>query len=411
MSFMVFGQNDLVVINGKVTEFKSNESLQYVNIYFKNIKIGTVSNNNGEFILYVKKNELPDTLIFSLIGYFSKKIYIDISKNELNINVSLMPKIEKLNTVIIKEKKIEPKKILEKVYDYYSKRSKQKYKVQLYVRDYIKLNQAFIYGTKAFMEAHISNKISLYEKCKILSANLKVNDSLLFLYSDTPSVLDLPNQVLSYNFSLKNLQKHLKNKTVSIDTVMYNNDGKIYVMDVNCDCCDKLPSNYKLILNDSIAFDFVKNINKYLENAQKTSIKSYRIYLEFSNNKYLIKKLIRYFLGYSIKSEKMFYKIEYDFTTLDERNIIPYHKSIFTSILQNDSVAYYDFNEFIITKVEKVNKIDKKKYKLDYLVLPSYTSDRISSESKKKFINRYNDEHFNYIKEDSLEILFKDYLK
>ncbi len=61
-------------IKGQIIDGKNNQPLSFVNIGIKNSSAGTVSNSDGEFELQVKS--MQDTLVFSYIGYQSKKIAV-----------------------------------------------------------------------------------------------------------------------------------------------------------------------------------------------------------------------------------------------------------------------------------------------------------------------------------------------
>ena len=81
----IFSQNNS--ISGKITN--SSNALAYVNVYLKNAKIGTASNENG----YYKLKDIPKgnyTLVASSVGYQSKFIKITIDENQkITQNLSL----------------------------------------------------------------------------------------------------------------------------------------------------------------------------------------------------------------------------------------------------------------------------------------------------------------------------------
>lgn len=81
----IFSQNNS--ISGKITN--SSNALAYVNVYLKNSKIGTASNENG----YYKLKDIPKgnyTLVASSVGYQSKFIKITIDENQkITQNLSL----------------------------------------------------------------------------------------------------------------------------------------------------------------------------------------------------------------------------------------------------------------------------------------------------------------------------------
>jgi len=71
---MVLGQTEL---KNKVVDFTTLMPIESASIYIKNTTIGTVSNQDGKFVLQVSKELESDTLIISSIGYKSFKIPVN----------------------------------------------------------------------------------------------------------------------------------------------------------------------------------------------------------------------------------------------------------------------------------------------------------------------------------------------
>jgi len=86
-------------IKGKVLNNQTQKGIPYVNIWIENENIGTTSNEQGEFIL--KPNQTSKNIIFSAIGYETKKI----SLKDFNKQVTLKPVVTELNEVTIISKK------------------------------------------------------------------------------------------------------------------------------------------------------------------------------------------------------------------------------------------------------------------------------------------------------------------
>lgn len=97
------------IIIGEIKDIENKTLLQYVNIGIANKGVGTVSNVNGVFSLRLnEKIKENDTIIFSHIGYKTKKIVL-IKLNSYN-NVELEPEINNLNEIVVKFVKSKPKK-------------------------------------------------------------------------------------------------------------------------------------------------------------------------------------------------------------------------------------------------------------------------------------------------------------
>ena len=91
-------QSDQIIIHGKITN--DSVALENIHIINTNSKKGAITNNKGVFQIPVKLN---DTLIFSGIQFYSKKLQItkQIIKNKF-IQIDLFQKINTLAEVEIK---------------------------------------------------------------------------------------------------------------------------------------------------------------------------------------------------------------------------------------------------------------------------------------------------------------------
>ena len=72
-------------IDGKITDYKSNEALVGANVVIKEENIGTTTDFEGKFSIEFKK--LPIKIEFSYIGYVSKNITINNSNSSLEIKL------------------------------------------------------------------------------------------------------------------------------------------------------------------------------------------------------------------------------------------------------------------------------------------------------------------------------------
>ncbi len=91
------------IINGIVTEERTNLPVLYVSIGIKNKPIGTVSDAVGRYSLTYNRTDIAnsDSIIFSAVGYRSLKLsWADFLKTEKNVKLSESPQL--LETVNIK---------------------------------------------------------------------------------------------------------------------------------------------------------------------------------------------------------------------------------------------------------------------------------------------------------------------
>ena len=96
-------------ISGEIRDSKNNQFLEYVNIGITDKNSGTVSNTKGVFNLVLDKKVTPnDTIVFSHIGFETKKILVSQLKSAHN-KIILDPSENTLKEVVVKFKKPKPK--------------------------------------------------------------------------------------------------------------------------------------------------------------------------------------------------------------------------------------------------------------------------------------------------------------
>lgn len=99
-----------VVITGKVLQ-ASEKAIAYVNIGIKGKNIGTVSNEDGAFVLNLRIENAQDTLTFSCIGFEDLNLFIPNIIKEKNSVFYLKEKFIELNEIVITSKKTSIKRI------------------------------------------------------------------------------------------------------------------------------------------------------------------------------------------------------------------------------------------------------------------------------------------------------------
>ena len=395
----VFAISQITIV-GKITNNK-NMPIQYANVWLQHSNIGTVTNNNGEYILNIKKESLPDTLIFSYIGYKTVKRKLVSNKNKITLNIILEPFPQVLQEIAIKSKAPEPAKIFKKACDNFLKLNNQKFLATYYIRETIKYKQKYIFNAEGILKGVTGN---LWNKSKLLYGKRIGYDSLLYLVSDTPQILDFPFEVLVENMK-KVIKKLTKNKNVILDTAIIGENSKIYVINVgNIDI--ELYNSMTYIIDDrkkdSLLFYF----------AEKQRDKSfYKFFIEVRNNIYKIKKIEK-LIPFLSKNNKSYDFIKEDYYYNNDGLL--FHKTFFMTCYENDTTLYSKFSEYLITKIENINKVkNKEEYKSIYSVFPTYALHYNASYlySINKEISKYNNPDFNYIKQDTLEYLINRDLK
>jgi CarboxypepD_reg-like domain len=97
-----FGQ---ISYEGKVINAKSKAVISFATIGLMKENIGTNANEDGNFILTSKSNQINDTLIISCVGFVTQKIPLD-GNSKTNLVIELTNKVIMFNEIIVKNKLI-----------------------------------------------------------------------------------------------------------------------------------------------------------------------------------------------------------------------------------------------------------------------------------------------------------------
>lgn len=106
LSLHAFAQH---TIKGKIVNPATQQPIPYANIGLQKHNVGTISNLDGSFSLYIPANLLSDTLVVSSIGFGSKRIAIQYLLTKKSLVIYLTEKIVTLASVTVSSKKEKPK--------------------------------------------------------------------------------------------------------------------------------------------------------------------------------------------------------------------------------------------------------------------------------------------------------------
>jgi hypothetical protein len=199
-----------IQLSGRVYNKKNKEPIPFVNIYIKNKNIGTISNDNGNFIFKIPLENANDSVFFSSIGY----ITIAEKINELSANQNIIL----LNEIYVKIKEvtvnyIEAKTILNGAIDkipvnysnmpmmlnaFYRETIKQN-------KDYVALSEAILHIYKTSYRSYGGDQVIIFKGRK--SPFVKKMDTLSFKFQGgiaTCLLLDMaknPSNFLSGEFA------------------------------------------------------------------------------------------------------------------------------------------------------------------------------------------------------------------
>ena len=92
-------------VRGHVTD-ENNKPLPFASIFVKNSKIGTNSNEKGEFSLALEPGKYE--IVFRFLGYETQTRFVEISSADITLNLQLQPAVIQLSDAIVGKSKEDP---------------------------------------------------------------------------------------------------------------------------------------------------------------------------------------------------------------------------------------------------------------------------------------------------------------
>jgi len=175
-------------ITGKITNKETGEPLPYANIQIVDTYKGTISNDEGEFAIIIRK--IPSRLLIRYIGYESQTI--DIQTSSRHFDISLVPKVVLLRQIVVTAE--DPavrimRQVIEKKKQW-RKRLKT-YKSEAYTRAQIKNDTAIVSISESTSEVYWHSIKGSREiiKSRQETSNISSNDNFAFA-GQTPNLYD-----------------------------------------------------------------------------------------------------------------------------------------------------------------------------------------------------------------------------
>ena len=136
-SISIFAQ-----VKGKITDVNDNP-LSFVSVYLDGTITGTTSNDNGEYILDLKK-EGDYVLVFQYLGYKTLKKEISIKKFPLNLDVVLNEESVQLSEITVSTKDNPANRIIRKAIENKEKNTDKfaNYTANFYSRGLYRIKEA-----------------------------------------------------------------------------------------------------------------------------------------------------------------------------------------------------------------------------------------------------------------------------
>lgn len=358
-----------ITINGTVTD-KDSIPISAVNIYTSEKSIATISNTEGEYKFSVPKRLINDTLMFSCLGYNTKKIPINSIIQIKNYNIVLEPSVYLLNEVIVNNKELSASEILNQAkLNYYNKYIPSiDYNAYMYFREYIKEDTNYVRAKEA--------AIKTYSKANIESIELKLYKcrfSQESKYATSPKG-DLGLGIIfqfSWLFDNYFRNKDIMKAVIKLDTTILYHNKLVYVISVTKgDTKAKLLKDLYLKSNGNDYLFYNSIVDSFKYPATKYSFNIYYI----SVDGFKIEKMFTYFssgidtkTNYKSTSEYVDFLRNIKSIEFIEKNneMYPYHLFyfgdyyIYNSKYSENRVLKHIYNELINNEisVENVEKI------------------------------------------------------
>lgn len=186
-----YSQN--LTISG-IVKTKNNKKLEYVNIGIKKKNIGTISNENGEFLITFDKSFIKDSLTFSYLGYKNLTIKIEDIKSRKQNEFVLLEQPTELKEVVISTRK----------------RKKRK----LGTKSYVSMVAGYLWSRENFENRDIiehAKYLNLKKPSKILNLNINLfnvfADSITFRINFYTVKDQLPNKKIHNIILTENIKK------------------------------------------------------------------------------------------------------------------------------------------------------------------------------------------------------------
>lgn len=104
---VVFSQK--TTVSGVVTDKETGEKMPFVNVFFKNSKIGDITDTSGQFFLNSYYG--TDSIVVSFVGYKKQVIYVNLGEKQ-HFNISMETSTDVLADVIVEAPDVFPSTIL-----------------------------------------------------------------------------------------------------------------------------------------------------------------------------------------------------------------------------------------------------------------------------------------------------------
>lgn len=185
-------QNEKIVL-GKVVDFKEKAPVKFANVYLKLSQKGTISNEKGEFRLFISEGELSDSLIVSFVGLSPYRKAVSSIASTDTLKIFLLEQVVTLETVEILS--LSPLSLLKKSLRNTSLNSISPAILNTYYREFTSKNGHFIKFADAIVDYFITYQSDDFPDIKVRVDESRAKSVPFNTGAKSLGDIDLPNQI------------------------------------------------------------------------------------------------------------------------------------------------------------------------------------------------------------------------
>ena len=365
-------------ITGVIVDDETLDPLPFATIGMRNTGRGTVTNNNGSFVLNIPPGSYTDTLSVSYLGYFGREIPVKQALGN-NLTISMSKEFIPIPEIIIKNQI--PKDIIAKAFraipdnfgntpafmtGFYREGVLRKYELQSYSEAVLQIYKSAYSGTLLGdqIKVYKSRKIENIDRSDTLAVRLKAGLSTSLDLDGAKNIFDFisPEGMKDYTYRLTDIVTYDEETAYAIEfkqqdiieLPLFN--GIIYI---NTDDYGILGADFEInpALIDKMKDSFVTNSSRGF-NTWPTSVK-YSVAYRKVNNRYFFSH-VRGDLVFASKQRKRLFNSQFkvffelaitetnlkNVTRFEREEVAPIH-SVFSRTINSYDPQFWGNQDFL----------------------------------------------------------------
>ncbi|MEM8565830.1 MAG: carboxypeptidase-like regulatory domain-containing protein [Bacteroidota bacterium] len=321
----LYGQN-FISIEGHVRDIESDGPIAYSHITVKGSGLGTVANEDGQFIFKIANTRRTDSMQVSAIGFESRSFLIDNIQGQSDFVINLKPETKVLDEVLITP--VDPEDLIrEVVRKIPTNYGTEDTRLTGFYRETVKINDeyySYLEGVIGAYKTGYDNENAKSDQVKIIKGRRRQNKIIEDSTRRPPTITSGPHTINTYDLVKRRSnfinEKKLKLYEYELTDITTYGGKDIYVVDFKAKKPSKralafgklyIDMDSKVLLRADYEFNAVgvEALNKNVSNGKKSNFvvtaKSLQavIHYDVANDKGTINQLrIRLGFDYYIKS-------------------------------------------------------------------------------------------------------------